>query len=249
MAAAVALAAVIAGFQLRNPTFKTGVGEQRSVVLSDGTRVLLNTSTRLEVDFNTRQRHVHLLAGEALFNVARRPDWPFVVRALDQEVTALGTEFAVRRDGGRIAITLVEGKVSVADVAQTVSDKSTPPLLLAPGDRITCAARTRTLDRPEIPRVMSWQQGVINMNSLPLNQAVEEINRYNMLKIRIEGPASRIRVGGIFRAKDPKTFAEAVSATYGLSLQEDGDYIVLSGSPEMATEETFGRPGHKSDTR
>lgn len=77
-AAAIAFMAVglgvFAGYKnLREPTYSTGIGEQRSVVLADGSRVQLNSRTRLQVRFTEHDRNIELLEGQALFNVAKNP--------------------------------------------------------------------------------------------------------------------------------------------------------------------------------
>ena len=79
----------------------TAVGEQRQLVLEDGTRVFLNTDTRIVVKYDETARRVELRRGEALFNVAKRSDWPFIVVAGDRQVKALGTSFVVRKDAER----------------------------------------------------------------------------------------------------------------------------------------------------
>jgi transmembrane sensor len=94
----------------------TGVGEQRQLVLEDGTRVYLNTDTQLVVKYTEETRRVELRRGEALFNVAKRAAWPFVVVAGDRQVRALGTSFVVRKEDRQLAVMLVEGQVVVSPV-------------------------------------------------------------------------------------------------------------------------------------
>jgi transmembrane sensor len=112
---AVAILAVIGTvFWLRQDGFSTAIGEQRTVTLQDGTRVYLNTDTRAIVHYDRLARRVELVRGEALFEVAKRPDWPFIVAAGRQQIRALGTAFLVRRDQDDLTVTLVEGKVTVS---------------------------------------------------------------------------------------------------------------------------------------
>jgi transmembrane sensor len=113
LAASLLVAAVGIGLYVQQSGLQTGIGERRTVVLDDGTQVTLNTATEITVHYDEHQRHVTLESGEAFFDVARRPEWPFVVTAGDREVTALGTSFLVRRDSARVAVTLLEGKVRV----------------------------------------------------------------------------------------------------------------------------------------
>jgi transmembrane sensor len=246
-AAAAAVLVVMIGslaYYFQASDLATDIGETRTVALEDGTQVILNTNTRISVHYNTQQRHVALLSGEAFFKVARRPDWPFVVSAGDREVTALGTSFLVRRDPERLAVTLVEGKVAVNAAAQSVSEKaiaSAPLLVLTPGERLTYNVDTQKakLDRPAIERITAWQQGFVNIDDMTLAEAVEEMNRYSKLKLFVEGPATEVRVGGVFRVTDARTLARAVALTHGLSMHEEDGRVVLSGTPRPATEESF----------
>ena len=253
-AAATLLLAIIGSlFYFQHSGLATGVGEQRMVLLEDGTQVLLNTATRMVVDFNTQQRHVRLMSGEAFFKVAKRPDWPFVVTAGNHEVTAVGTAFAVRRDEERMAVTLVEGKVAVTAVAQSLNEKTTPatpPMMLSPGERLTYdgSSQSPKLDRPQVDKVTAWRQGVVDIDDMTLAEAVAEMNRYNKVQLAVEGPAADVRVGGVFRSTDAKTLAKAVAVTHGLSVREDNGRIVLSGTPHSATEDEFVDEGPQSKT-
>jgi transmembrane sensor len=125
--AALAIAVVAAigtKFYLRGDDgLTTAVGEQRTLALEDGTRVYLNTNSRAVVHYDKAARRVELEKGEALFEVTKRPDWPFIVTAGDRQVRALGTSFIVRRDSQQVAVTLVEGKVTVSPMTSlTVPD-------------------------------------------------------------------------------------------------------------------------------
>ncbi|MEJ1962448.1 MAG: FecR domain-containing protein [Gammaproteobacteria bacterium] len=92
MAATLALIALGTFFYLRDAGIGTDVGEQRTLTLADGTRIYLNTDTRVVVRYDEHVRRVELKSGEALFEVAHRPDQPFVVVAGDRTITALGTD-------------------------------------------------------------------------------------------------------------------------------------------------------------
>ena len=88
----------------------------RELTLEDGTRATLNTDTRLTVRYDEYRRYIELSQGEALFEIAKDARRPFAVQVAGRQVLALGTSFLVRRDPGRLAVTLIDGKVSVSDV-------------------------------------------------------------------------------------------------------------------------------------
>jgi len=114
VAASVALAVVGATYYLRTAPLTTAVGEQRAVTLQDGTRVYLNTASRLRVRYDEASACCRARNGRGVIRRRQARELPFSVMAGDCEITALGTSFVVRRDRGRLAVTLVEGKVAVA---------------------------------------------------------------------------------------------------------------------------------------
>jgi transmembrane sensor len=237
--ACIAVAAAFAVYMHRTGV-ATGVGEQRLVTLDDGSKILLNTSTRLVVKYDKFARRVDLEKGEALFDVIKNPHRPFVVMAGGREVTALGTSFDVRRDGTQVTVTLLEGKVTVAGVSETQDAALSVPAeveVLHPGQRLTFAAgRAPLLDQPQIQKVTDWQIGQVSLDNLSLAEAVAEMNRYSVVQMRIERPeAAKVRVSGIFRAGDSMSFARAVAQTYGLRPVEQANAILLTGMPEKQT--------------
>jgi transmembrane sensor len=124
LAASVLLAIAGTWFLGQRNLYSTGVGEQRSIVLSDGSTVELNSRTRLRVRFSDAERDIDLLAGQALFEVAKNVQRPFVVTTDGAHVRAVGTQFDVYRKSSGTVVTVVEGKVAVYD--ETRSGSSAP---------------------------------------------------------------------------------------------------------------------------
>jgi transmembrane sensor len=215
---------------LRSGAIATGIGEQRMLTLEDGTRVYLNTNSRVRVAYSNERRGVILESGEALFDVARHgPQWPFVVTAGTRQVTALGTSFVVREERDALSITLLEGNVSVSSSGPASEDAR----VLTPGQRLTFVRqRTPTLDRPAVEQVTAWRQGRIELDDTPLAAAVAEMNRYSTTPLRIErAEAAAIPIKGAFRAGDAESFAQSVAATCHLKIVPGPHEILLAGLP------------------
>jgi transmembrane sensor len=94
--------------------YVTKLGEQRRLVLDDGSIIDMNTQSELTVRLADDERYVYLLSGEALFTVARDPARPFVVASDLATVRALGTQFNVHRQNDQMRVSVLEGRVSVA---------------------------------------------------------------------------------------------------------------------------------------
>ncbi len=219
----------------------TATGERRVLSLQDGSRITLNTDTRVLVRYDAEARRVRLERGEALFEVKRAPSWPFIVTAGGREIRALGTSFEVRRYGEqRVSITLVEGRISVAPAGAGASPPRQEVTVLAlPGQRVTFAPhQAPRVDRPVLKQVIAWQSGEVVFDDTRLSDAIEEMNRYSERRIVVEDPrVAALRVSGLFQAGDSEEFAQGVAATFGLRVEELGNRIVLArpdGAPSAS---------------
>ncbi len=81
--------------------------------MEDGSRITLNTDSQIRVDLTVKERRVELQQGEAFFEVAHDASRPFIVRAGNKRVIAVGTRFSVRREANDVRVVVTEGKVRV----------------------------------------------------------------------------------------------------------------------------------------
>ena len=242
-AVVVLAAALLAQPWLQGDTYDTGIGEQRLVVLQDGTRMSLNTSTRVKVELGQTQRRVSVEGGEAFFEVAKDAGRPFVVRAAGAEVTATGTAFVVRVapgvDAGRktLAVTLVEGRVVVRGADDSVTAQHAgPPLQMSPGERLRVPGSARSgaggaarVDRPRMDQVLAWKRGEAIFDNTALLDALAEMNRYSAVPVVVADPQALggLRVSGLFKTGDNAGFAHALAALHGLAVREGPGQLEL----------------------
>jgi transmembrane sensor len=234
-AAAALVLVVIASLYWRDNAFTTAVGQQRVRVLRDGTRVVLNTDTRIEVNYDEHFRRVRLVRGEARFDVSKHPTWPFLVSAGGQEIRALGTSFIVRQDNDQdLSIMLVDGRISVTPVTGIGEAPPQAPQVLVPGQRLVIAQhRAPAVDRPELSRVTAWERGQVEFDATPLEDATTEMNRYTTTHVIVSDPeVAKLRIGGVFRAGDSDEFVKVVTSALGLQAERNGTNIVLSRSTQ-----------------
>jgi transmembrane sensor len=161
--------------------------------------------------------------GEAFFEVTPDATRPFVVTVGESRVTAMGTSFAVRYEPDSTAVTLVEGKVSVAD------DAAKSDFTLLPGQRLTLAkAHVPRMDAPRLEAVTAWRRGEVILNDTPLVEAVAEMNRYNKKSIVLESPEiAMLDVSGLYHTGDSEGFARSIAVMHGLQLTERDRKIYL----------------------
>lgn len=224
--AACLVAAVWLQGQAGVDVYETGAGERRLVALEDGSRLELNTRSRLEVRISARQRQVRLVDGEALFTVATRPDrQPFTVDAGAARIRVTGTQFNVRKTTDQTRVDLLEGRVEVR------GRRDAPLARLSAGQavRVSDSGDLAVGEPADVARVRDWRAGRLTLTRARLETAVADINRYAAKPVALAQPAlGDLTVDGVFEARDTRAFARAVATLHGLTLHEDGDRFLLS---------------------
>jgi transmembrane sensor len=203
-------------------TYVTATGEQRAVALDDGSHVVLDTNSDLQVQYGKRERRLTLVHGQADFQVHHDTARPFVVRVGDGTVTATGTRFQVRAADDIDTVILLEGQVVVAGNArQGVPEK----VALQAGERLAIHADGR-LGTPEhmadteLARARGWTEGMLVVREWPLARLVAEMNRYTSVPIRLGDPSlGTLPISGSFKASDRHSFL--LSLEYGWPIRVD----------------------------
>lgn len=206
--------------------YVTRPGEQKVAMLDDGSRIALNTDTRLDVQFNAGRRRIRLDRGEAMFEVAHDAGRPFVVVAGDTRVQALGTAFIVRRTADDVVVTLIKGRVAVTREASPLSGGSDARLELRPGERLTEPEDGPARIEPtSVEAATAWRRGQTVFDDTPLGMAVGELNRYGGPRIVIEDPrVAALPISGVYAA-NAADFAEAAAALHGLRVERSGEEL------------------------
>jgi len=214
----------------RREVIETALGERRSVSLSDGSRVMLNTASRVVIAYTPSHRTLTLEKGQARFDVARNIARPFVVRAGGQQIIALGTAFDVRWTDAQLSIVLFEGRVAVIPANEPPSALGGAGVTLEPGERLQFAQPVLAVkSEPQLEREEAWVSGRAIFNSTPLSDAVDEMNRYTRRKLQLSDPElAALEISGTFSVDDAEAFARALAEIFSLEIQQTGDAIVVS---------------------
>jgi transmembrane sensor len=183
-------------------SYSTGIGEQRTLQLSDGSTIELNARSKVRINFSERQREVSLLEGQALFRVAKDSRRPFVVRAGDAEVRAVGTEFDVYRKQSATVVTVVEGRVETYDGS---SSSGATAIVLSAGEQLTVLPHVLTRPtRTDTVVATAWVQKRLIFEETPLRDVAEEFNRYNRRPLTIDDrELQNVKISGVYSSTDP----------------------------------------------
>ena len=205
------------------PRLATRVGERRALTLSDGTRLDLDSDTRIDVAFNDKARRLILLKGRAYIQVGHDAARPFSVDAGDQTIVDRGTAFAVRFEPGTIAVMLAQGSVAIG------AQGAAPDHELKPGQRLVLqAGRPDRVEPFDLATAFAWRDGFVEFSDTPLADAVAEMNRYGGSKMVIVDPRVRaLKVSGRFKLGEPERFLRTVSLLLPVRAVRVGDTIEI----------------------
>ncbi|QTC87450.1 FecR family protein [Brevundimonas pondensis] len=225
--AAVALATTV--LWPRPASYVTDTGEQRLVALSDGSRVELNTETRLRASISADGREAWLDQGEAYFEVAHDASRPFTVHMGDRTVNVLGTRFSVKRDGDTVRVIVAEGRVRLSGPQTAHAPK---PVILVHGDVATGDGRSILQSHTSAEKVqdhLAWRRGLLVFDQITLSDAAAEFNRYNETQLVVgDARTAEIRIGGSFEAANVEAFVRLLRSAYGLEIVRDGEIVKIS---------------------
>jgi len=184
----------------RGTPYATMIGEQRMVQLDDGSRIRLDTATRLRVRFSRSERRIDLIEGQAFFEVAHDRIRPFSVHVGDASVVAVGTQFDVRAEKEVPVVMLVEGRLALRDRRDRGGDRA-----LVPGQRSEASNEGWSAPEPaDVATLTSWTTGWLKFRDMPLREAIAEVNRYTAHPLILEdGTHANQRVNGSFRSGAP----------------------------------------------
>jgi transmembrane sensor len=241
-------------YYMRSDVYTTGMGEQRSVLLSDGSTIDLNARSEVRVRLDAHERHLDLLSGQALFHVAKDKARPFIVAADGMLIRAVGTQFDINERKRELIVTVVEGTVAVSRPLTPVAPNkvesgaptndatadSSEKILLDAGQRLTLLAALSGpgagTDQPTpVPRTVdiatatAWTQRRLVFDSTPLEDVIAEFNRNSQRILVIKGRGLEdFHVSGAFSSTDVQPFLRFLRAQNGVDVIEETDRIIIT---------------------
>lgn len=199
-----------------NAQYRTGTGERRDVALADGSRLSLNTSSAVDVAFDTRERLVLQRSGEIFIQTARDPQAaarPFIVKTQQGSLQALGTRFIVRSTPDRTRLTVLDGAVQVQPLH--LSENHIVPA----GQELDFSANRFGAKVPVSSGAGQWVQGVLYAEQMRLADFLAELGRYRPGILRCDSSVADIPVSGAFQLNNTDRILQALAQTLPVQIQ------------------------------
>ena len=243
VAASFLMVAMMAGYLAREKillkTVATGYGETKSILLNDGTKVILNSNSTLTISrfgFGEYTREVSL-EGEADFSVAHLPgDQQFVVRTVDDhDIVVLGTEFTVYTRLHRFKVALSKGKIQL-HYRENVKDKDLiKDLIMVPGELVTIDSRGNAITQktPDPAVFSAWKDNRYIFDHTSLQDICTLFKDDFGVDIEIADPEiSTWAVSGSFKAYTAQELLEALAGSSGLMYKQENKKIIIHSISE-----------------
>lgn len=216
-------------------TYASATGQNRDIVLADGSQMTLGGASRVSVRFSRGERQVALEAGEAYFQVVHDAQRPFEVAAGDITVRDIGTAFDVRRTGGQVAVAVTQGQVRVAEPG----DASTPGRNLdaVAGQRVAWDPAARMLSRGTVTpeQAIGWRSDRLEFVDEPLAVVIANVNRYSRRPVRVDGASlGGLSFTGTVRTDEIDGWLRALPQVFPLQVQMGEHAVTLSANGQAS---------------
>ena len=199
---------------------RSRLGERRAVTLQDGSHLLLNSDSAVDVRFDAQQRLVLLRQGEILITTGTDPlRRPFSVQTRQGQTRALGTRFSVREQGPDTLVSVFEDQVQI-----TTTHGATA--LLSAGQCCRFDAYGIQAPTPLDSTSDAWSRGLLIANDQRLDSFVAELARYRRGWLRCDPGVAALRISGTFELDDSEQILRALAGSLPIRVVQRTRYWV-----------------------
>ncbi len=228
---------------LERLTFQTDVGESNTILLADKSKLLLNTNSRVNINYTTTARVIELQRGEIHIDVAHDKSRPLSILAGGQVIQAVGTAFNVQVKADKVELIVTNGKVLVKEKSiaefNTLIETNNTKLV----DNVTSVSKDEKIelrlgvdsqeyvvpvDSLEIATKLSWQKGKLIFKGESLIQALKEISRYTKVQFQLEDNdyIKQVKVAGVFKTGDVTGLLSVLEKNFSISHEQISEHKI-----------------------
>lgn len=210
---------------LTKPTMKIASESASAQILTqrleDGSEITLNANSKVQVTYYRKQRHVALLQGEAIFNVTKDTERPFVVDAGNARVKVLGTRFSVNKLSRLVRVSVDHGSVQV----QSVNPERT--IILRNGEVAEVQNGKAVLRKnANAADYLQFATGAVVFNHADIFEIVDVLSRYRQKEMLAKGN-SQEKISAVFNVKDLETFIDTLPKIANVEVQNTQDSTII----------------------
>ena len=195
--------------------------------LDDGSEITLNASTKIEVTYYRHQRHIALLQGEAIFNVTKDNDRPFIVETNTAKIKVLGTRFAVNKLSQLVRVSVDHGSVQVE------SKSPVNTIILHNGQVAEVAQEKGGLQSVKLKHTFAedffkFATGTVVFNQANIVEIADTLSRYGQRNVTAQGNSEE-KISAVLNTKDIETFIHTLPKIAKVTVkQTQGSTVIQS---------------------
>ena len=199
--------------------WQTEIGEIRSVVLDDGSRITVNTASEVVATDQPDVRGYRVEGGEAFFEVVPG-ERPFVVSTTWGDAIAIGTAFSVRSDSNGMVVSVAEG------VVQVVAPHTSTRLMVNEQAHVHGSSLEQRDVNAEV--LHAWRDGSLVFEDARLDEVLERISRYSERRIAIgDDSLAQLRVTAVLTIGHSDDMLDALGQSLDLKWKAVSDRLIL----------------------
>jgi transmembrane sensor len=199
----------------------TAIGEQKDLTLPDGTRLLINTGSSLNIAFSEQVRRIELLKGEVLITTAKdAAHRPFIVQTRHGTARALGTRFSVRVGEQRSRVAVTEGAVEL------LPEHASQGVIVKAGEQGAFSADGVAAVEPLDVSALTWENGMLLAQHMRLADLLDELGRYRAGMLRCHDSVANLTVPGAFSLRDTDASLHLLQETLPVKVSSVTGYWV-----------------------
>lgn len=206
--------------------YATAKGEVQKFRLDDGTRLVLNTDTKVSIHFDEQVRSVRLLQGEVYVETAQETNpvyRPFIVQTMHGTVAALGTRFSTRIYKNRSCVNVFEDAVEVRPI-DGLGDK----VVVNAGEEVKFTSmlfQQKMLF--DVAAADAWTKGFIIVDNMPLAKVIDELSRYRHGVVRCDPAIANLEISGAFPITDVDAALLSIAKTLSIRIESFTPFLVM----------------------
>lgn len=211
--------------------YSTGTGELKTLALSDGTQIVLNTSSAIDVQLTETMRQVTLRYGEIMVTTGHQSGEHRAFQLITDHgrIQPVGTQFNVRRLEHSTAVTVLEGAVKI-------QPHDGPAVMLQKGMHTTFSREQSATSQAAMAQVGAWRNGLLFANNMRLSALAQELARYRPGLIRCDEAVADLRISGVFPLNNTTLALEAIPNSLPVSIIYRTRYwVTLTAAPGNRT--------------
>jgi transmembrane sensor len=204
-------------------------GEISVQALQDGSKLMINANSDVEITYYRDKRMVKLNRGEVIFEVARDESRPFIVDSGHAKITVLGTRFAVNRLQNLVRVSVDHGRVRV-EPQDLDAKASGTPIILRDGQVAEVNGSSHTAQRVQhtAADAFSFINGVVTFDRAGMQEIAETLSRYRKLPIFSEvSTGNNARITAIIKSNDVEKFLRNLPDMAPVSVQSSTERTLI----------------------